>query len=209
MPAKTANTKKPVAATAVKTSKKVSETPKSAAPVNETVAAAETQNTVVEETTTTTPLERLEKEYTHLLAEFNRISADHTKLRNSFRAYHASVTREMKIAQKQGKRGRKQAKGDRPPSGFVKPTLISNELAAFLKVKPGTEMARTDVTKAINVYVTQHNLKNKTNGRVIEPDAALSKLLKLNKGDELTYFNLQKYMTPHFSKQGKPLAASS
>jgi upstream activation factor subunit UAF30 len=204
MPSKNAKTQKPAAAAATPRAAKKTEAPAAAAPVQ--VAAAEPQNEVATEVTA---LQRLEAEYNGLLAEFTRLSSEHTSLRNRFRTYHASVTRELKAAQKQSKKGRKQAKGDRPPSGFVKPTRISNELAAFLKVKPGTEMARTDVTKAINAYVTDNGLKNKTNGRIIEPDSALSKLLKLNKGEELTYFNLQKYMTPHFAKQNKQSTTSA
>jgi chromatin remodeling complex protein RSC6 len=46
----------------------------------------------------------------------------------------------------------------------------------------------------------KHSLQDKENGRKIIPDAKLKGLLKLKKGDELTYFNLQKFMSPHFAK---------
>jgi chromatin remodeling complex protein RSC6 len=42
-------------------------------------------------------------------------------------------------------------------------------------------------------------LQDKENGRRINPDAKLKSLLKLKKGEELTYFNLQRYMSPHFA----------
>ena len=61
-------------------------------------------------------------------------------------------------------------------------------------------MARTDVTKEINAYIRTHNLQDKNNGRVIRADKKLSTLLKLKKDDELTYFNLQRFMSPHFVK---------
>ena len=48
----------------------------------------------------------------------------------------------------------------------------------------------------------EHNLQDPSNGRKIIPDGKLKKLLKLQKNDELTYFNLQKYMSPHFAKKG-------
>ena len=86
------------------------------------------------------------------------------------------------------------------PSGFIKPTLISNELAEFLGKAIGTEMARTEVSKEINSYIRAYGLQDRENGRIINPDEKLRKLLKLNDGDELTYFNLQKYMKPHFTK---------
>ena len=64
----------------------------------------------------------------------------------------------------------------------------------------GSEMARTDVTREINKYIRSHNLQDKDNGRKINPDDKLQTLLKLKNTDELTYFNLQRYMPPHFSK---------
>jgi chromatin remodeling complex protein RSC6 len=88
----------------------------------------------------------------------------------------------------------------REPSGFVKPTPISNELAEFLGKAIGAEMARTEVSKEINLYIRAHGLQDGQNGRRINPDERLRKLLRLNDGDELTYFNLYKYMKHHFIK---------
>jgi len=89
---------------------------------------------------------------------------------------------------------------ERRPSGFVKPTLISNELAEFLGKSIGTEMPRTEVSKEINAYIEAHGLQDRHNGRIINPDERLRKLLRLSEGDQLTYFNLQKYMKHHFIK---------
>lgn len=85
-------------------------------------------------------------------------------------------------------------------SGFEKPTLISDELAVFFSKDKGSRMARTEVSKLIHQYVQQHNLQNKENRRIIHPDAKLKKLLD-SKDDELTYFNLQRYLKPHFKKE--------
>lgn len=115
--------------------------------------------------------------------------------------------REFKSAKKACKNKKKS--GNRSPSGFIKPTLVSDELANFLGKVKGTEMARTEVTKEINAYIRSNKLQDPTNGRHIIPDAALAKLLNLNKSDELTYFNLQKYMSPHFPKSAKALAAAA
>ena len=95
---------------------------------------------------------------------------------------------------------RKRKSGNRSPSGFVKPTLISDELAKFLQKPSGTEMARTEVTREINGYIRAHDLQDKKNGRKINPDVQLATLLKIQQGEELTYFNLQRYMSPHFAK---------
>ena len=61
-------------------------------------------------------------------------------------------------------------------------------------------MARTEVTREINNYIREHKLQDPKNGRHIIADSKLKKLLKLTSKDNLTYFNLQRYMSPHFAK---------
>ena len=141
-------------------------------------------------------------------AKLQQVSALLTSLRAEFRTLDKTWTREFKAAQKAGAKRRRKS-GNRSPSGFVKPTLISQELASFLDKPSGTEMARTEVTREINKYIRAHNLQDKNNGRKINPDAKLAKLLKLKKEDELTYFNLQRYMSPHFAKAGTKITTSA
>ena len=108
--------------------------------------------------------------------------------------------KELKVVNKMNNKKKKKP-STRAPSGFVKPTKISDELASFLGKPFGSEMARTDVTREINAYIRANNLQDKTNGRKISPDTQLAKLLKVTEADELTYFNLQRYMSPHFAKK--------
>jgi chromatin remodeling complex protein RSC6 len=89
-------------------------------------------------------------------------------------------------------------RGSRVISVFIRPLKISDELAKFLNVPVGCEMLRTDVSKLINNYIRVNNLQDPANGRRINPDAKFRKLLNINPTDELTYFNLQKYMKHHF-----------
>jgi chromatin remodeling complex protein RSC6 len=123
---------------------------------------------------------------------------------NELKRQHA---RELRAANKANKRRKTNA--NRAPSGFVKPTLISNELAAFLGKPEGSVLARTEVTREVNAYIRAQKLQDKDNGRKINPDAKLLKLLKLKKGEELTYFNLQKYMAAHFAKSVPAAAAAA
>ena len=109
------------------------------------------------------------------------------------------VDREMKAALKTSNK-RKAKNATRAPSGFVKPTLISDQLADFLAKPHGSLLARTDVTREINAYIRANKLQDTTNGRKINPDAKLKKLLAVKAEDELTYFNLQKFMSQHFKK---------
>ena len=90
---------------------------------------------------------------------------------------------------------------DKRPSGFIAPTKISDELAKFLGKPVGTEMSRVDVSKLINSYIRVNNLQDPRNGRIINPDEKLRNLLKLGENDELTYFNIYKYMKVHFNRE--------
>jgi len=114
------------------------------------------------------------------------------------------VHRDHKQLQKQAKgRKRRQVDPDAPPTGFAKPGPVSDELRKFLNLSKTDEIARTEVTKAINAYCKKHDLQNHADKRKILPDAPLRKLLKINKNEELTFFNLQTYLKFHFpNKEG-------
>jgi len=196
-----------------KTSKKGSKA--TSAPVVETastVTAAATVENVVAATessadavaSTDAPLAEQSVEF---LAKLQQLSVSISALKTEYRALEKKWSREVKVAQKVSSK-RKRKAGNRSPSGFVKPTKISDELATFLGKDKGTEMARTEVTREINQYIRAHELQDKENGRQINPDTKLAALLKLKKSDVLTYFNLQKYMSPHFAKANKDAATA-
>ena len=142
------------------------------------------------------------------MAKLNQLSSMVASLKSEYRNLEKKWARELKVAQKSSSKKKKRA-GNRAPSGFVKPTRISDELASFLGKDKGSEMARTDVTREINKYIRSHNLQDVGNGRTINPDQKLQTLLKLKQTDELTYFNLQRYMSPHFHKAEKAVAAAT
>jgi chromatin remodeling complex protein RSC6 len=126
-------------------------------------------------------------------------------LKPEFKNIEKMFLRQLKASQKLNTK-RKRKSGNRAPSGFVKPTRISDELAKFLDKPIGSEMARTDVTKDINAYIRANKLQDTTNGRRILPDKKLASLLKIKENEDLTYFNLQKFMSIHFAKAGAKVA---
>jgi chromatin remodeling complex protein RSC6 len=89
---------------------------------------------------------------------------------------------------------------ERKPSGFLKPMLISDELAMFLGKPLGSEMTRVDVSHELNAYIEANGLQDQENSRKINPDEKLRKILTLSDGDEVTYFSLQRYLKHHFIK---------
>ena len=164
------------------------------------------QTTSTEDTTQeSTELTELSVQSGEFLSKLNKWVSEGSSLKAEFKALEKRWGRELKNAQKSKKRAKRG--GNRSPSGFVKPTKISDELARFLEKPLGTEMARTEVTKEINNYIRANGLQDKDNGRKIIPDVKLSSLLKISKDEELTYFNLQKYMSPHFPKTPKEVVA--
>jgi len=141
-------------------------------------------------------------------AKLQQMSGIFATVKNDFKTLEKTVSREMKNAAKASSKKRR-SNVNRKPSGFVKPARISDELAQFLGKTVGTEMARTDVSKEINTYIQANSLQDKDNGRIIHPDDKLTKLLKVSKDDQLTYFNLQKYMKHHFMKATPAVVATA
>ena len=125
-------------------------------------------------------------------------------LTTTVRQLEKRVARDRKVMQKKMKgRAKRVVDPNKPPSGFAKPGPVSDELRKFLNLGADELIARTEVTKKITEYCKAHNLQKVEDKRTINVDSALKKLLRLKKGDELTFFNLQKYMKVHYpNKEG-------
>lgn len=118
------------------------------------------------------------------------------------------LNKDSKVALKKMS-GRKQKllpNGEKPLNGFSKPGNVSDELRKFLGLGSDELIARVDVTKAITKYCNDNGLTNKSDKRILIPDTKLSKLLRIDSStkEDLTYFNLQKYLKIHFpNKDGE------
>ena len=85
-------------------------------------------------------------------------------------------------------------------SAFMKECKISYKLSRFLNIDETQLISRVAVTKIIHSYVKAHNLQNPDDGRIILYDDRLQELLNVPEGVTLSYFNLQRYLKPHFIK---------
>lgn len=186
----------PVAKKAKKVEKAVVQAPVSAAPVVDTPP----ENEVVE----VADVAKLDSDVVVRCVDFasklQNATIQLTSLRTEFKQLEKQLLKEIKTLQKTKGRKNKIPSANRKPSGFVKPSKITVELAEFLGLPLDVEIARTEVSKEINKYIKAHNLKDPANGRNIHPDSKLTTLLKLTDEDKLNYFNLQKYMKHHFVK---------
>jgi len=140
-----------------------------------------------------------------ILGEFKQLSDMIYQMKNSITILQNQVKLMEKEKNKKIKRLEKELqkrkeRRSREPSGFAKPTKISNKLCEFLNKPPGSEVARTEVTQHLISYIKKHNLQNKNNKSFINPDEKLSELLSVDSADNITYFNIQGFMNQHFIK---------
>ena len=143
----------------------------------------------------------LESQFSALNARLQEFRSFYASLVVDVKKLQKNVQKHLKDASKKNKKRKSDPnKPKRAPSGFAKPSLISKELCDFLGKPNGTEMARTEVTKQLTKYIKDNNLQNPKNRRQIITDKKLGKLLNVPKTEQLTYFNLQKYMKTHFPK---------
>lgn len=152
----------------------------------------------------------IEHQFKDIYTRIQEFKTMATTLMADVRRLQKNVTRQVKDANKRNRK-RKNTNPDkkRPPSGFAKPALISDSLCQFLGKPSGTEMARTEVTKYLTQYIKQHALQDQANKRIINCDTALKGLLNVNAEDQVTYFNLQRFMKPHFPTSAANLAAAA
>lgn len=173
------------------------------APVKETPPVVTTPTPVeAAAPETVTPLQQIDQGFAALNARLVEFKSMYASINSDLRALQKNIQRYMKDSSRRNRRN-KSVDPNRPkrqPSGFAKPALISNALCNFLGKPEGTEMARTEVTKHLTQYIKNNELQDQSNRRKIVPDAALKKLLNVKDSDEVTYFNLQKYMKVHFPK---------
>lgn len=193
MPAKKTSTKQPKTS-AKKATKKVQESP---------------PQTPVEPEPVETPVESVEQKESSIMNYSDDFVALHADLKAALTIIKSlttrvnqlekSVNKDRKVVEKKMKgRAKRVHDPNKPPSGFAKPGPVSDELRKFLGLGKDEMIARTSVTQHINKYCKAHNLQKESDKRHILPDAPLKKLLRLKAGDELTFFNLQKYIKIHY-----------
>jgi len=144
--------------------------------------------------------EEIHGDFHTLLKNMGKLKTVITALQNELRTLDRKVIKKMNVYEKQRKKYER--RGNKRPSGFATPSKISPTLCEFMKRPPDTKVARTEVTKYIINYIKEKDLQWPENRRVIKPDKALGDLL-VNGDEQVTYFNIQRFMNKHFIKKEK------
>ncbi len=161
---------------------------------------SESENTVVSASVEVKPSQdEVTEQFGGILSTLSSFRSQITMLQNQVRALEKVVGKQMRTYQREAKKSKN--KGNRKPSGFAVPTKISDELCEFMKKPKGSAVARTEVTQYIIQYIKENNLQWNENRKIIKPNSPLTKLLAVKKNDEVTYFNIQRYMNRHFIKK--------
>ena len=142
------------------------------------------------------PVTDLESQFSSILSNIGSLKTQLTSIQQEIRQLEKGISKQMKYLKKENQKHKE--KQSKPPSGFAKPTKVSKELCSFLNKEEGTQMARTDVAKALTKYIQTNNLQFSENKQIILPDEKLKTLLGVTTDDKITFFNIQKYMNKHF-----------
>ena len=183
-----------------KTTKAVEKQTETVVPVVETVTETVTETVSETKSESEEKVDPTVESITNLIGKFELFEKE-SKLAK------VELRKVLKSYQKKTSKKTRKHDPNRPPTGFAKPSLISEELCKFLNKPSGTLMARTEVTQEVNKYIKAHNLQNPANKKEIKADTTLTKLLNLKKGDDLNYFSLQKYLKDHFPKSDSSVSA--
>ena len=217
---KTKTTKSKVVKPKKTTKKTVS---KKTEPVKEEVVAPPVvEETVVNVASTNTPKEDEVKAsvssiFESLIKQGEEINNSHKLMLQLLKKTGKSYARERRDYDKNLARERRRARKDpnrkkREPSGFAVATDISDKLCDFLGVPKGTQLSRTDVTRKVTTYIREKNLQISNNRRAFKPDKALKGILgdlqDVDKEKGFTYFNLQRYITPHITSSAASASSS-
>ena len=82
-------------------------------------------------------------------------------------------------------------------NGFNKPQKVTDALKTFLSLADGEMISRSQVSNHMNKYFEANNLKA---GQKITLDDKLKALLEVPEGTQLTFLNLQHYLSKHYIK---------
>ena len=139
------------------------------------------------------------------MASLDSVVSEISSLRNELKSLTKLV---RKIRAHQEDPSGEKAKARAVNNGFNRTLEISPKLREFLGLSDEESVSRSEVTRRINKYINDNGLKHPDNGRMIILDAKLVDLLAPPEGVQVTFLNIQKYLSPHYVKVVKEKEAA-
>ena len=131
----------------------------------------------------------------------NTVHAEVTQLRSDIKSISKLL---RKVRNHQEDPTGEKAKLKAINNGFNREINITHDFASFLGVDDSTKISRSDGTRKVSAYIKENNLRDPTNGRAILPNDKLRKLLEIPLDQQLTFLNIQKYLSKHYIKPDPP-----
>ena len=159
------------------------------------------ENTVVEPETI--PVSSYPVQIQKLFSRLDRVEQLHAETQKSSDQLKSEIKSLKKALTKHFTKALKSEKSTkRKPCGFAVPTQVSAELCAFMGKSEGELVSRTEATKFLMKYISENQLQNPANKRIIVPDAKLYALLgEESKTVDITHFTIQRFINLHFPKK--------
>ena len=165
--------------------------------------------------TTTAPMQELtiSQQFDKLVIEVTKYAAQGKTLAASIKGIQKEVAKSTKTKRPRAPREPTEDGVEKRPSALQIPVKISDELCTFLGFEVGSEHSRREVTDCINKYIKEHDIQNPENRRFIlmdgtAPAEALKTLLR-SPDQPVTFFNIQRYLKPHYPPSAKELKAAA
>jgi len=138
----------------------------------------------------------IESQFTTLLSDLTSLKNKINDMQTNVRLLEKTVIKNNKEKEKYIKKT--EIKIQPLTSGFDIPVKLSDEMCIFMNKSTGATASRPDVADYVTNYISNHKLQDMTNRKRINLNEKLCNLLKPNDEEEITYFNLQKYLNAHF-----------
>ena len=140
------------------------------------------------------------------MATIDSLSNDIASLRNELKNL-AKLVRKVRSHQEDptGEKQKERTKNN----GFNRKMEVTDTLKEFLGLDTDGTVSRSDITRRVNKYIKENDLKHPDNGRVIVMDEKLTKLLSPPEGEQITFLNMQKYISPHYLKAAEEVAEAA
>lgn len=157
-----------------------------AAPVVQTAEASAESEPVVNEPENHESLMTKLQNNQKRMAELQR---ENNLLLKELNRDHMQLTKQLKRRSKETKSSK------RATSGFNKQKVVPLAFREYLSLPPGTELARTEVTKKVYEQIKAKDLLDPSDRRKILPDAPLKKLFRMGDGETIEFSTFQGFVS--------------